>query len=327
MGRLVRQIRRVKLHAPTKLGDNETQQKLDHWKATFLLYYSGDDGFQVFLDPDTTWNHGQPNYGFQQEADGLERTPAKMKADLLAFFQLVSSYMPSYYITSKLKYTSCIADVWKLVYRLYGAEITCDTLLNLTSMKKLPQENYRCFMKRITGHVVDHLVGPHVEVDELSSGPVGDRMNISSLNLVTVFWLHLIHPKLPSIVKQEYQKELREGAQVYGLVDRISLNVDNMLARYENDSSVSRILTNDDIVYAAPGAVGENSSARLVTDFPDTGDENYIRFLRGGRTRGGGGSRSFPRSPFAGSRGSVRRGGSRSNFRRGQAFCAHCRSR
>ena len=323
----------MKLHQPTKLGENETQQKLDHWKAQFILYYSRDDSFQLFLDPETRWDHGRPNYGFQQETDGLERTPAKLKMELLAFFQLVSSYMPAYYITSKLKFTGCIDDVWKLVYRLYGAEITCDTLLNVMSMRKPPQENYRCFMERITGHVVDHLVGPDVMVDEYASGPLGDRMNISSLNLVTVLWLHLINPKLPKIIQTEYQKELRDGAQIYGLVDRISLNIDVLLAKHDGDSGVHRVSevpVAPRSVVSTPSATPpglansapyehERSTMDHLADF--TGADSYVRFLRRGR----GGSPGMSRSPFARSRGSSnRRGGSRSNFQRGQAFCGHC---
>ena len=164
-----------------------------------------------------------------------------MKTDLLAFFQLISSYLPSYYITSKLKFTSCIADVWKLIYRLYAAEVTCDSLLNLSAMKKAPQENYRCFMERLVGHVTDHMVGPHVAVDEYNSGPMGDRMNISCLNLVTIYWLQLINPKLPKIVQSEYQREFREGTQIYALVDRLSMNIDNLLAKAEADGNVSAV--------------------------------------------------------------------------------------
>ena len=138
-----RPIRHVKLRAPDKLRDNETQQVLDQWKACFILYYSRDDAFQLFLDPETRWNHAAPNYGFAQEVDGLERTPAELRRDLLAFFQLVASYMPAYHISRSLKLTSQIRDVWRLIYRLQCAEITCDSFMNLASFKKGQTENYR----------------------------------------------------------------------------------------------------------------------------------------------------------------------------------------
>ena len=84
-------IRQVKIPTPRILGENETHQKLDQWKSTFILYYSRDDAFATFLDPETTWRHELPNYGFRAEIDGLERSPAKMKTDLKAFFQLVNA--------------------------------------------------------------------------------------------------------------------------------------------------------------------------------------------------------------------------------------------
>ena len=64
-----RNHRRGKIPQPRILNEVETQQKLDHWKATFLLYFSMDDTFQHYLDPDTRWFPDRPNYGFQQEVD------------------------------------------------------------------------------------------------------------------------------------------------------------------------------------------------------------------------------------------------------------------
>ena len=330
-----RNPRRVKIPQPRILGESETQQKLDHWKATFLLYYSTDEVFQLFLDPDTRWFPDRANYGFQQETDGLERSPARLRSDLLAFFQLVAAHLPNYYISSKLKFTTCPGDVWKLIYRLYGAETTCDSFLNLPGMKKLPQESYRGFFERLTGHVMDHMVGPMVVIDELSSGPLGDKMNISMMNLVTLLWLNQINSRLPKIVQTEYQRELREGTQIYALVNRLQDNIPNLLARHDSEPGVNSVQVSQ-VVEPEPQVPA--SVAPSEPDYFDYGedlgsmDENcdgYVRFLRRsgrGSSRGGGfrgGSSAPARGGFGGFRG--KRFSPKPRVpRASQPFCGHC---
>ena len=288
----------MKIPQPRILGDSENQQKLDHWKASFLLYYTRDESFQVFLDPDTRWFPDRPNYGFQQEMDGLERSPARLRSDLLAFFQLVASYLPNYYISSKIKFSTNMADIWRLIYRLYGAEITCDSFLKLTDMKKSSHETYRCFLERMVGHVIDHLTSPMVTIDELSSGPTGDKMNITIYNLISLLWLNQINPRLPKIVRTEYQRELREGTQLYALVDRLSLNIDNILGKHDNDHGVNAIQVNQlasTSAAAPPLSEDQASVTSYVTaegeadlDAHGDGYVQYLRRDRSGSNRGGG---------------------------------------
>ena len=319
------------------MGENATQQELDHWKAGFTLYYSRDEQLCTFLDPGFTWDKAQGNtYGFVQEVGGLQRTPERLAADLGVFFQLLAGYFPNYYIVQKLPYTTGIRGIWRLIYKLFQAEITGESLLSMMSMKKKPAENYRCFLARLSGHVLDHLAPPNVTVDELSTGPRGDVMTLSLANMTTMLWLHLIDPRLVKIIQSVYQKELREGASVHSLADRIAGNIDNLLAKTDADANMARI-----------AAIQLNDERESDTETVSTMVDGYINRIRD-RGYGASGASGYARSnqgersSYGGKKkpGASRFGGSRSDLgdprglknaadlsrgaRRSQLYCGHC---
>ena len=328
--------RHVKIRDPRVLGSGETQQKLDAWKSQFLLYFGRDETFQKFVQTETTWDRFRLNYGFVAEEDGLERTGGRLKIDLDAFFQLVQSFMPDYHILSKLKATTCINDVWRLVYRIHGAQITPDSFLNITSLKKGSNESYRCFFERLVAHTTDHLVEPHIVIEELTSGPHGDKMNLSMYNMVVALWLQLINPKLPRIIQIEYQKELREGTHVYALLDRICSNIDLFLVKHESDTSVSRVTPQTSQAVDGAGALPGSGHAPAGYSEPGMVDQtrsdhtdNYVRFLsksgQGKSSRFGKKSGFSSRSARSPGRSFGRdRNSSRRDTRKNQMFCGHC---
>ena len=66
-------------------------------------------------------------------------------------------------------------------------------------------------------------------------------MSIALMNFVAMNWLSKINRQLINIVKSDYSRELRENTQLVELVQRISNNIDAMLARHEVINNVSKL--------------------------------------------------------------------------------------
>ena len=77
-------------------------------------------------------------------------------------------------------------------------------------------------------------------MDGVNSGATGDSLTISHMNLLTLIWLKNIHPSLIDIVKTEYSLELRQNTQLTELVPRISVNIDNLLTRYDQNPTIKQ---------------------------------------------------------------------------------------
>ena len=71
--------------------------------------------------------------------------------------------------------------------------------------------------------------------------PEGDKISVSLMNMVTLFWIQKIHPEFLSIVRTEYSKELRDNVPIASLVPRIALSADALLMKYDKSSAVNMV--------------------------------------------------------------------------------------
>ena len=83
-------------------------------------------------------------------------------------------------------------------------------------------------------------------VEGVSCPEGGDKITVSHANFITLIWLKKIHPELVSIVKTEYSMELRDNKPLSSLVSRISVNIDNLLAKYDKIGQINLIKSDDD---------------------------------------------------------------------------------
>ena len=134
-----------------------------------------------------------------------------------------------------------MADVWDCIFEHFGLNVTGETLLDFSSMQQTENESYRQFYDRLLAHTRLHLPKENVEVDGISSGPTGEKMTISLLNMVALQWLQKINSQLVDIVKLEYSKELRGAQQLSSLVPRIANNIDTMLSRHNVVGGVEKV--------------------------------------------------------------------------------------
>ena len=236
------QITHVKIPPPRQLNNQETLQSLEQWYRTFKQYYKRDSHFKLFTLATTRWDPtNATTFGFSDETTGLRRPAAELKEDCVDFLHAFAGYMPYGYLTEKfLSSITTLQEGFKVVCDHYGVSPSQESFLDLVNMHKNPSESYRQYHERILAFARQHLTQANVVVDGVNSGPNGENLTISHMNLLTLMWLKNINPALINIVKTEYSLELRQNTQLSELVPRISVNIDNLLERYDQNPSVKQ---------------------------------------------------------------------------------------
>ena len=234
-----------KIPVPRTLSKIETLDSLNQWKTQIKNFYRRDDQFKTFLSADATWNPLARYKGQAQETSGLRRSPAEMSDDLEVFLHLIAGYIPFSFIREKFDNdTRNMADVWNLVFEVFGHEINQDSFLDFVDLPRDTGETHRQFFERLYSHVVRHLTPANVTAGGMASG-TGDKFNISMANMVVGHWMRLIDPRLVKMVRVEYATELRQGAQLISLMPRIARAADTLIARAET-SSINNIKEEED---------------------------------------------------------------------------------
>ena len=251
-----------KLAQPRKLGETETIQSLNHWKNHFRNFFRRCEYVGMFLDPVTTWDPADPDgHGFTDETTGQKRTKQAIKADLEGFFDTLASYMPYDYVSSKcMKETKCINDVWSIIYEIYDAEVNPDSFLSYISLKKEPVETYRNFWNRLVNFVEQHLASTPVTVEGATVPATGDKISVTTLDLITMHWMAVIDPRLTAVVKTEFTTELKTQ-RISELVKRIAVNVDELLKRYGTPRDQVSAVQQPQLIFSAEGAAAQPAHA------------------------------------------------------------------
>ena len=231
----------IKVNPPRALTSEETQQSMQQWKINFKQYMKRDDSYRIFLNLE--WNSSRLNYGLAAEADGQKRTPAVLADDLKDFLHILSSYVPHGYLTDKIIARSeSLVSAFKIIEENFNLLPTQESFFEFLSLKKMSSETYRQMFDRMVAFSTQHLMPAttqNVIVDSIQVPAAGDKLTVSHLNLIALQWLSKIHPDLLAIVRTEYSKELRDNTPLSSLVPRISMNVDNLLMKYEKSTNVN----------------------------------------------------------------------------------------
>ena len=235
------QVTHVKIPPPRQLNNQETLQSLQQWYRTFKQYYKRDTHFKLFTLSTTIWDPTDATFGFQAETTGLRRPPEELREDCIDFLHAFAGYMPYGYLTEKfISSITSLEEGFKVVCDHYGVSPSQESFLDIINMEKNASESYRQYHERILAFARQHLTRANVVVDGVHSGIAGDSLTISHMNLLTLMWLKNIHPSLINIVKTEYSLELRQNTQLSELVPRISVNIDNLLERYDQSPAVKQ---------------------------------------------------------------------------------------
>merc|ERR1711894_234232 len=149
--------------------------------------------------------------------------------------------MENSYLTDRLKTTTkCIADVKACLFKLYDAELSQDSLLDVSKMKKTSSETPHQFFEKLSSHYTKHLTKPGVKVESFDSGEKGDQMNLSMMNFIAVQWLEKINPNLIDVIRLEFADDLRNKS-LYEMMPRIATVIPQLLQKGELQANINKL--------------------------------------------------------------------------------------
>ena len=233
-----------KLPYPRQLTRTESLDSLSHWVSCVRNYFRRTPQFQPFFKRSATWDCTKQNYGFEtanaeDEADNLE-----------ALLDTISSFLPGPYITNQItKTTTNIQSVWDIIWDHYGVKPSQSSFFDYMNIARTADERYIDLYDKMIYHTQNHLCKEGTDGGPHAGGLLkkDDTITLSHRNSIALDWLKRIDPRLPSIVRTEYSKDLKSGTPLAALVKEIAENVDSLLQRYSNQhTSVNNITTDQD---------------------------------------------------------------------------------
>ena len=112
---------------PRQLTANESLESLNHWRSTFRTFYKKDDAYRRFFRSDFNWNSKAVNYGLQEETDGLKRSAADLKEDLIDLLNTLAGFLPHSYLTDKiLSETTNWNDTFQIILEHYIVNVSLE---------------------------------------------------------------------------------------------------------------------------------------------------------------------------------------------------------
>lgn len=222
----------AKVPYPRQLAANETLDTLTHWKSHVRNYFRRDDNLKNFFARATTWDPAGENYGFEGEN-------AADKADHLeGLLDTIAGFMPGPYLTAFItKQTTSMEDVFQYIWKHYDVQPNPSTFLEFADLTLAKEERYIDLWYRMLYHAEQHLVVAGTNVAGVQVQQT-ETLSHSHKNLIALNWMKSLNSNLISIVKLEKHKELKEGQQVYTMVNDISKNVDEWLRRHGHNVPV-----------------------------------------------------------------------------------------
>ena len=327
------------------LGEAESHQDITAWEVAVKNYMRRDESFYPFVNVKTKWDMQAEDFGLVDEHNDskLKRKKDELAEDLTSFLEIISGYIPGDHLRMKiLQDSTSFKDCIKIIREFYGAEINAESELDFLKIQRKPQEPYRQFFERLASHGRQHLLPKNITVGSIKTGPDGDSMTCSHLNLIAQIWLQKINPKLLDIVKKEYGTQLQQGKVLCELVPEIAKNMDNLL---KSDGTVQKVTFQDQqgtagairrVLEEAAVTVEESLGETEVEELEEEAVDKIRRVFN--RRRGGDNQRGRDRYRGRGDRGRDRDSSGHRNgsgfrgdksgwgkeLKKSKEHCAHC---
>ena len=198
---------------PWKLTTNETITSYETWKQNQLYNLVQDAKFAKFLDKDVTWEKqtsANPYRGLEDDTTGDKQTRVQKSTTLDMLLGQIASFCPVLARNIIVKKSTSLESVWQKIREHYGFLSTGSHFLELSNFKLEVDEKPEDLYQRLYAFYEDNLVtkscglthnGEKVTVDE--------DLTPTIENTITWYWLQLVHPGLPNLVKTKYGPELR----------------------------------------------------------------------------------------------------------------------
>ena len=122
----------------------------------------------------------------------------------------IASYCPVISRNSIIKKSTSLSSVWQMIRLHFGYQITGSHFLNFDTITLQSNERPEALYQCLLSFVEDNLLQANGSISHHGAQPTSDEDLSPSLeNLIVLTWLRLLHPALPSLIKQRYGTELR----------------------------------------------------------------------------------------------------------------------
>ena len=227
---------------PTILTGEPTPTALEAWINNLTFNLVVDGNFDEFLEEGFQWSPPSVvNRGLvDDEGDGPRKRNAKTKAAYLnLMLGSIHSYAPvisKRYITEEAR---SLDEIWDRLRTRFGCRKTGALILELTSLTREPDETHEGLWERMLSFVESNLLSVQDKIQHLGSNIVNsETMTPTLMNICIVLWLRIIHPELPSLVKQKYATDLRNKT-LASIRDEISESLNSLLSELTNKEEVN----------------------------------------------------------------------------------------
>ena len=225
------------------LTETETQTSFDTWVEGMIFHISLSDKSSRFLsggDLDT-WTTAEDR-GFTDDTQPLPENvndDNKMnrhtkKSLLNVILGSIAGYAPV--ISAKfIKHQSTsLESIWNRLRMFYGFRRTGSRILDLYESNKLEMnESRESLWEKLYSFTENQLLTPNGGITHNNvKQETTEEFTPTLLNLLVTIWLHIIHPSLPSLVKQRFSTQLR-SCTVFSIREEISDCIPVLLAELE----------------------------------------------------------------------------------------------
>ena len=231
------------------LSKHESITSFEAWRQNLQYCLSLDQNFAPFLSDDTTWLKKSPTHplrGFEDDDEDIpaarRRTAHQKNAHLELMLGQIANFCPIISRNSIVKSSTSIQSIWQAIRAHFGFQSSGSHFLDFANIRLEADERPEDLYQRLMSFVEDNLLIANGNITHHGENiPLDEEMTPTLENMIVLFWLKLIHPELPVLVKQRYGTELRSRT-LASLKPEISQALDSLLEeiRTAADSKILR---------------------------------------------------------------------------------------
>ena len=241
-----------------RLTENESLTSFKSWKGIMLYNLGLDNNFAPFLNPGVHWekkSRRAENRGLADEVnpDGppneqgvpqpvVVQTAAQRCRTLEMLLNSIANYAPVISRDTIVKSSTCLDDIWHALRTHYGFQTSGAHFLDLQDISLDTGERHEALFQRLTSFFEDNLISADsgithhsIEIDE------DEEMSPIIKNTIVFLWLSLIHRKLPKLVKQRYDPNLKSRT-LASVKNEISSAIPSLLDEINAQTDIAPVL-------------------------------------------------------------------------------------
>ena len=225
------------------LTKQESITSFEAWRQNLQYILSLDRNFAGFLADGVTWlkkSPGSPLRGLQDDPDSVpqasRRTAQQKCTHLELMLGQIANYCPVISRNTIVKNSTSMNSIWQAIRLHFGFQSTGAHFLDFNNITLAPDERPEDLYQRLMSFVEDNLLVANGNISHHGEVPGSDEeMSPTLENLVALTWLRLVHPDLPSLVRQRYGTELRSKT-LASLKPEISQALASLLEEIRNNA-------------------------------------------------------------------------------------------